>query len=107
MQIRFIAPSLTSGKNPFTAVGGRVYSPAAYAVLDIDAVDAPLLQANGWLVIGPVGPTASRPLPGSRQSGVPVAASHGTRYIDTDLSKEIVFDDRRQVWIDPVTGATV
>jgi hypothetical protein len=101
--VRFIAPSTTSGKNPISAIGGRSYSVADYSVVDVGGADAALLSANGWLQIAQVGPTAGRPLPGSDAT----AASHGCRYVDTDLSKLIVFDGRRNVWIDPVTGAVV
>lgn len=112
--IRMIAPSKTSGGNPTTirpanaATGdpGLTISAAEYSVLDVETAVAGALERVGWMALGPVGPTASRPLPGSPQPGQLVPATQGLRYVDLSLSQVVTYDARRGVWID-FSGAAV
>jgi hypothetical protein len=112
--VRMIAPSRTSGHNPFTyrpanaSTGdpGLVFDVAAYAAVDVEAAQAGLLETNGFLLLGAIGSTAQRPVPGEPQAGSTIRARHGMRYIDTDLAKVVTYDARQGAWLD-YTGTAV
>lgn len=91
--------------NPFTQ-GGLNYSCTAGSTIDVREdggnveggyyPHAQTLISNGWIPCSTsgVGPTSQRP----------PSQSAGSTYIDTTLSKVIIFDGK--TWRDPVTGAT-
>lgn len=82
---------------------GRSYSATPGNYLDVLDCDASVLTANGWALVVPVGPTTSRPWPGTLTP--PYTAAPGFEFIDTTLNKWIVFDG--QSWRDPLTGSAV
>jgi hypothetical protein len=84
-------------------VNGRRYSAAPGVAIDVPDMDARLLGSNGWVVVAPSGPTASRPTTNPNLSA-PYTAGIGTEFYDTSLSKLIFWDG--QSWRDP-SGAAV
>lgn len=83
-------------------VNGRQYSAAQGSTLDVPDFDANILEANGWLHLGSVGPTASRPAADSLPQGIQSIGA-GYRFIDTTLGAAIVFTGLG--WVNAVTGA--
>lgn len=98
--VRMAPPILGGGNNPIS-VNGRSYSVSIGSFVDMPDFDATVASGNGWLQLGIVGTTAQRPVPAD--SDFPVATKHP--YLDTTLSKAIVWDRSNQVWRDPFTGA--
>ena len=94
--IRYLGPA--TGRVISTKSDGKQGSntaAGAFLVLPDNANDNVIVQANGYTKLAYVGTTANRPT-------TPV---QNMLYIDTTLSKVIVFDGA--VWRDPVTGSSV
>ena len=84
-------------------VNGRSYVGSPGTPQDILDTDADHLGANGWTVVAPSGPTASRPT--TRTTSAPYVAGVGFEYYDTTLNALIVHDGL--VWRSPVDGSAV
>lgn len=98
MNKRVLSPTAVT-----TTVNGRSYAGVPGTPQDIPDFDADKLGANGWVIVAPSGPTASRPT--NRTTSAPYIAGVGFEYFDTDLNALIFFDGL--VWRNPVTGASV
>jgi hypothetical protein len=85
-------------------VNGRKYAGTPGSAIDVPDMDARLLGSNGWVVVAPSGPTASRPSINPNLSA-PYTAAVGSEFYDTTLSKLIIFDGA--TWRDPVNGNAV
>ena len=82
-------------------IQGRTYAaPQGLDYLDIPVEDARVMACEGWLDVGPVGPTAHRPVQESIFDPL-----RGKTYIDTDLQALIIHDGVN--WRDMMTGAVV
>ncbi|BDU77993.1 hypothetical protein [Mesoterricola sediminis] len=81
---------------------GRVYVGSPGVTQDVPDGDALILGANGWNILGRVGPTSQRPL---NNSTVPREPFAGMEYIDTTLGALIIFDG--SAWRNAATGAIV
>lgn len=84
-QYRCLAPA--TARSPITT-NTRTYNCAPGTTVDVTLSDANVLTANGWLMLGQVGPTSSRPT-ASADVNRRVA---GTLFVDTDLGEFVVFD---------------
>lgn len=93
--IRLMAPG--NGRGPTSSHSGKQVSTTAGTFLDLpdNSADLNIYTANGWVKIGYVGTTANR------RENQPI----GTKYVDTTLSKIVVFDGI--AWRDPVSGSAV
>lgn len=78
-------------------VNGRSYTSSVGGVMDVSDNDAAMLQANGWIELGPVGTTAQRP------TG---QLAKGQLYIDTTLTAVVRWDGIN-AWRNVITGALV
>lgn len=87
-----------------TCASGRKYSGSPGSVLDVPIADAENLGgAGGWMRFPDMsGPTSGRPKANDPDTN---AATVGTLYADTTLSKVIIFDG--VAWRDPFTGSAV
>ena len=104
MNIRMMPPA-DPAKYAFVGtmtVNGRQYSATQGSTLDVPDFDADVLEANGWLHLGPVGPTSARP-PADTLAEFVQSIGAGYRFIDTTLGAAIVFTG--QGWVNAVTGA--
>src|SRR5579862_3390688 len=103
--VRLLAPIATGATpNPLLTqtVNGRTYSVAANSYLDVPAMDADLLAANGWLRVGTFsGPTTSRPL--LSDPDMRGLTMRGLTYFDATLGYVLTFDGAN--WRRPDTGA--
>jgi hypothetical protein len=99
MNHRLMPPA--SGALQSITVNGRTYAAAPGAVVDVPDFDSTGLQANGWTLIAPSGPTSARP------SGAlgPNAAIASFRFYDTTLGALIFYDGA--TWRSPVNGNAV
>ena len=91
LKVRMLPPP----GGPFRAmtVEGREYSiPKGQGWLDVPIEDARVMAYNGWLDVGPVGPTEARL----------VQPLRGATFIDTEINTIIIFDG--QDWRDMATG---
>lgn len=90
--IRVIPPA--NGPYSITLSGNRTLTTTAGNPLDVDAADAYVMAANGWLICGTngVGTTAQRP----------AGPTKGMRFTDTTVGAEIVYDGA--AWRHKVTG---
>ncbi len=84
-------------------VNGRSYTAAQGSTLDVPDFDAETLEANGWLRLGPVGPTSARPVADPLTTGAGMPLGTGYRFIDVTLGAAITFTG--QGWVNTVTGA--
>jgi hypothetical protein len=84
-----------------TVSGGRTYSGTPGTPQLVPDFDGQQLQANGWTLVAPAGPTSARPTtaPGLYQ------AAANSKFFDTTLDSLIVFDG--SVWRNPASGAAV
>jgi hypothetical protein len=82
-------------------VNGRTYTAAAGQPIDVPDFDGNALEANGWILVAPSGPSSARP---AGTLGM-YAAKPGVKFFDTTLDKLIEFDGA--VWRDPSTGGAV
>lgn len=94
---RMLSPA--SAGSPLT-IATRTYQRTPGLAVDADAIDAPILEANGWTRIGMSGPTSARPTHTSDQFDV---AGNRT-YYDSTLAAVIFHDGA--VWRD-ATGSAV
>ena len=104
MNIRMMPPA-DPAKYAFVGtltVNGRSYAAAQGSTLDVPDFDADVLEVNGWLRLGPVGPTADRPA-ADTLAEFEQSIRVGYRFIDTTLSAAIVFTG--EGWVNAVTGA--
>ena len=85
------------GPNPIYVPGGRSYSCAIGATVDVPDFDAAVMAGNGWThcAAGGSGATSSRP----------VNPKRGTIFNDTTLGYLIVWEGAN--WRNAVTGAAV
>jgi hypothetical protein len=75
-------------------------------MLDLPDHQAEYLAANGWLKIGTVGSTASRPSSSIANGGAGVyTAQANSHHVDTTLGVLVIFDGA--AWRNPLTGAVV
>jgi hypothetical protein len=81
---------------------GRSYTPTLNTPQDVVDADAERLVANGWLKVGTVGPSTSRPGSNPTQVGM-YAAQRDSHHFDTTLNTLVIFDG--YVWRNPATGA--
>jgi hypothetical protein len=81
-----------------TRNGRYTNTPGNYIDEPAGDLELNLLLANGWLKIGPAGPTSGRPTDPVTLSNAPIL------YVDTTLGKTVVWDGA--AWRDPATGAT-
>ncbi|WP_439398687.1 hypothetical protein ACRQ5Q_15075 [Bradyrhizobium sp. PMVTL-01] len=80
-------------------VHGRKYDPANGAI-DAYEHDALRLQANGWILIAPSGPTSQRPdSPVGNYPRVP-----GTKFWDTTISHLVVWNGKNWIKEDGTVG---
>jgi len=93
MEYRMLPPG-DGSKNPFTT-NGRAYSCALGSSIDVPEADAGVLAANGWALLGPSGPTSSRPR-GDIRHGDILAVGLGNLFVDTDSNSPIWWDG--QAW---------
>ena len=83
---------------------GRNYTPVPDTPQDVIDADAERLVANGWLKVGTVGPTGSRPGANAASTGMYVA-QRDSHHFDTTLNQLVIFDG--YAWRHPATGAIV
>ena len=104
--IRISAANIASGTRK-GVVNGRNYSCAVGSVIDVPEADAAALEAQGFISLGQVGTTATRPTypPTSTSEARVVEPPFGKRMVDTTIGAAIIFNG--SVWINAVTGATV
>jgi hypothetical protein len=98
MNIRLLPVSVPAQTR---VVNGRTYSSTPGNVVDVYDADAQVLEANGWIVVAPSGPTSARP---SGTLGLYSAAA-GQSYFDTTIGKLIISDGAN--WRDPSNGNAV
>jgi hypothetical protein len=79
---------------------GRAYTASPGNPISVPDFDAQILCANGWMLA-----TSSFSITQGPTSGRPGNPSAKTRYLDTTLGYEILFDGL--VWRNPITGAVV
>ena len=72
--------------------------------LDVPDLDAQWLAASGWTRFAISGPTTARPAMNAAVNP-PYVALPGLQFLDTTLSKSIVFDGA--TWRDPTTGNSI
>jgi hypothetical protein len=103
---RMCPANMASGTKS-TTIRGRTYTCAVGSTIDVVEVDAFALEAAGWLNLGQVGTTTTRPSypPNAASEARVVAVPYGTRMVDTTITAAIIFNGA--VWVNAVTGATV
>lgn len=82
-----------NGKAASITINGRTYACAANSFVDVPALDAYLMGANGWVLVAGSGTTAQRPS----------TPFQGTLYHDTTVGLVVVFEG--SAWRNPATGA--
>jgi len=97
-----VIPTASIKAQSATPANGRSYS-IATGMQDVPDMDAQVLSANGWAVLGMVGTTANRPK--ATDDDMAMAFGVGMRYIDTTLAAMIVWDGAN--WRNVATGAAV
>ncbi|MBB6254103.1 hypothetical protein [Nitrospirillum iridis] len=102
-QVRLMPPAPLAS---FPGRGGTRISAAGAPYVDMDNSDAGTAEANGWVRIGRVGPTANRPVAFLYAGTVMDAPHPGDRYIDTDLGITVYWHPALKAWVD-VTGTPV
>ena len=85
------------GKASSITVNGRTYTCAANGIIDVPAMDAPILAANNWAQVAGSGSTAQRPTnPFFMQL-----------YHDTSISGGTTIVWEGSAWRNPASGAAV
>lgn len=99
--IRVLSPATAC--SPITTANGQSFAQVPGTLLDIDAHIAEYLIANGWLRVGTVGPTASRPSSSIASTVGVYLAQAGSQHMDTTLGALVIHDGT--TWRNPLTGA--
>lgn len=94
MLVRLLPPA-DARYQSIVAYSGRKFNVNPGGSVDVQDFDVSILRANGWILLGPVGTTAQRPM---------VMPAGFTCYVDTSLNKPIFHDGT--TWRDH-TGAVV
>jgi hypothetical protein len=96
--IRMISPARGTQVLNTGTPSPRIYDGrTAGVVVDVPINDSQYLGANGWINIGPSGPTSARPV--DQLVGVRSA------FLDTTIGQLIIFDGA--TWRSAVTGSAV
>ena len=90
---RFLPPTATVKQS--INVNGRVYSAMPGAAVDVPAMDAGVLGANGWAMVAGSGTTAQRP----------TNPFFGQLYHDNTVGYVIIWEGA--AWRQPSTGSAV